>query len=226
MDGLIDRAARNVGLYAPDGSLVGYSRTVDAPDAFLVYLADVFVLPEHRGARPRRRARALHDRRGPYADAALDPAHRRRAQACTRSSASPRTSGVLERDRALGASASASRLRAARRPSRDAADRDALLRERVAVAHRDRVVRERLLVDRQPVGRPDLVLAAVAAADRAAVVVLDAEVPPQLLVERRAPSRPSPCPCRSAAARPPSRAPAAGAGASTVRSRSPTTSSS
>ena len=49
MDGLIDRAARNVGLYAPDGLLAGYSRTVDAPDAFLVYLADVFVLPEHRG---------------------------------------------------------------------------------------------------------------------------------------------------------------------------------
>jgi GNAT superfamily N-acetyltransferase len=49
MDGLIDRASRNVGLYAPDGSLAGYSRTADAPDAFLVYLADVFVLPEHRG---------------------------------------------------------------------------------------------------------------------------------------------------------------------------------
>ena len=49
MDGLIDRAARNVGLYAPDGSLVGYSRTVDAPDAWLVYLADVFVLARHRG---------------------------------------------------------------------------------------------------------------------------------------------------------------------------------
>ena len=49
MDGLIDRAARNVGLYAPDGSMAGYSRTVDAPDAFLVYLADVFVLAEHRG---------------------------------------------------------------------------------------------------------------------------------------------------------------------------------
>ena len=49
MDGLIDRAARNVGLYAPDGSLAGYSRTVDAPDAFLVYLADVFVLAAHRG---------------------------------------------------------------------------------------------------------------------------------------------------------------------------------
>jgi len=49
MDGLIDRAARNVGLYALDGSLVGYSRTVDAADAWLVYLADVFVLAEHRG---------------------------------------------------------------------------------------------------------------------------------------------------------------------------------
>jgi GNAT superfamily N-acetyltransferase len=50
MDGLIDRAARNVGLYAPDGSLVGYSRTVDAADAWLVYLADVFVLDGHRGS--------------------------------------------------------------------------------------------------------------------------------------------------------------------------------
>jgi GNAT superfamily N-acetyltransferase len=49
MDGLIDRASRNVGLYAPDGTLVGYSRTVDAPDAWLVYLADVFVLAAHRG---------------------------------------------------------------------------------------------------------------------------------------------------------------------------------
>ena len=49
MEGLIDRASRNVGLYAPDGSLAGYSRTVDVPDAFLAYLADVFVLAEHRG---------------------------------------------------------------------------------------------------------------------------------------------------------------------------------
>ena len=49
MDGLIERAARNVGLYAPDGQLAGYSRTVDAADASLLYLADVFVLPEHRG---------------------------------------------------------------------------------------------------------------------------------------------------------------------------------
>jgi predicted N-acetyltransferase YhbS len=49
MDGLIERAARNVGLYASDGAQVGYSRTVDAPDAWLVYLADVYVLGEHRG---------------------------------------------------------------------------------------------------------------------------------------------------------------------------------
>ena len=28
MDGLIERAARNVGLYAPDGAQVGYSRSV------------------------------------------------------------------------------------------------------------------------------------------------------------------------------------------------------
>lgn len=49
MDGLIDRAARNVGLYSSGGALVGYARTVDARDAGLVYLADVYVLAEHRG---------------------------------------------------------------------------------------------------------------------------------------------------------------------------------
>ena len=49
MDGLIERAARNVGLYTSDGSQVGYSRTVDAPDAWLVYLADVYILDDHRG---------------------------------------------------------------------------------------------------------------------------------------------------------------------------------
>ena len=54
-----------------------------------------------------------------------------------------------------------------------AADRDPLLRERVALADRDRVVLERLLVDRERVGRADLVLAPVAAPDLAAVVVLD-----------------------------------------------------
>jgi GNAT superfamily N-acetyltransferase len=49
MDGLIERAARVVGLYAPGGGQVGFSRTVDAPDADLVYLADVYVLETHRG---------------------------------------------------------------------------------------------------------------------------------------------------------------------------------
>ena len=49
MDGMIERAVRVVGLYAPDGAQVGFSRTVDAPDAGLVYLADVYVLEAHRG---------------------------------------------------------------------------------------------------------------------------------------------------------------------------------
>lgn len=48
MDGLIERADRVVGLYHGDAQ-VGFSRTVDAPDAGLVYLADVYVHPEHRG---------------------------------------------------------------------------------------------------------------------------------------------------------------------------------
>ena len=48
MHGLIERADRVVGLYL-DGAQVGFSRTVDAPDASLTYLADVYVLPEHRG---------------------------------------------------------------------------------------------------------------------------------------------------------------------------------
>ena len=48
MDGLIEGAARVVGLYR-DGEQVGFSRTVDAPEANLLYLADVYVLAEHRG---------------------------------------------------------------------------------------------------------------------------------------------------------------------------------
>ena len=68
MDGLIDRAARNVGVYAPDGALVGYSRTVDAPDAWLVYLADVFVLPEHRGRGLGSELVRFTVNEGPYAD--------------------------------------------------------------------------------------------------------------------------------------------------------------
>jgi GNAT superfamily N-acetyltransferase len=48
MDGMVERAARLVGLYAPGGEQVGFSRTVDAADAGLVYLADVYVLDAHR----------------------------------------------------------------------------------------------------------------------------------------------------------------------------------
>jgi GNAT superfamily N-acetyltransferase len=48
MDGLIERADRVVGLYL-GAEQVGFSRTVDAADAGLVYLADVYVHPDHRG---------------------------------------------------------------------------------------------------------------------------------------------------------------------------------
>jgi GNAT superfamily N-acetyltransferase len=68
MDALIDRASRNVGLYAADGSLVGYSRSVDAADAFLVYLADVFVLPAHRGRGLGVELVRFTVEEGPYAD--------------------------------------------------------------------------------------------------------------------------------------------------------------
>ena len=48
MDELIETAARVVGLYAPDGSQVGFARVVS--DGHTVsYLADVYVLEEHRG---------------------------------------------------------------------------------------------------------------------------------------------------------------------------------
>ncbi len=68
MDGLIERASRNVGLYAADGSLVGYSRSVDAPDAWLVYLADVFVLASHRGRGLGSELIRFTVDEGPYAD--------------------------------------------------------------------------------------------------------------------------------------------------------------
>ena len=54
-----------------------------------------------------------------------------------------------------------------------ALERHALLRHRVAVAHRDGAVLERVEVDRDAERRADLVLAAVAAADRAGVVEVD-----------------------------------------------------
>lgn len=50
MDELIETASRVAGLFC-GGEQVGFSRTVDVPDANLVYLADVYVLPEHRGER-------------------------------------------------------------------------------------------------------------------------------------------------------------------------------
>jgi GNAT superfamily N-acetyltransferase len=48
MDELIETAYRVVGLYAPDGSQVGFSRTV-SDEHTVNYLADVYVLEAHRG---------------------------------------------------------------------------------------------------------------------------------------------------------------------------------
>src|SRR5205814_8285761 len=63
-------------------------------------------------------------------------------------------------------------------------ERDPLLGERVAVADRDRPVVEGLVVDRERPRRADLVLAAVALADRRRVVVLRRNDAAQLLVQR------------------------------------------
>src|SRR2546421_8626388 len=64
----------------------------------------------------------------------------------------------------------------------EALDREALLRERVGVAQRDRAVLERRVIDRHAEGRADLVLAAIAPADRAALVVLALHPPADLPV--------------------------------------------
>ena len=47
-DELIDASARVVGLYK-DGYQVGFARAVDCDAAGFIYLADVYVLDEHRG---------------------------------------------------------------------------------------------------------------------------------------------------------------------------------
>jgi GNAT superfamily N-acetyltransferase len=47
-DELIDLSERVVGLYK-DGEQVGFARAVDCDGAGFVYLADVYVLEEHRG---------------------------------------------------------------------------------------------------------------------------------------------------------------------------------
>lgn len=47
-EALIESASRVVGLYAPDGAQVGFARVLS--DAHVIsYLADVYVLEEHRG---------------------------------------------------------------------------------------------------------------------------------------------------------------------------------
>jgi GNAT superfamily N-acetyltransferase len=48
-DALIDASEHVVGLYH-DGTQVGFARAVDCAAAGFVYLADVYVLEEHRGA--------------------------------------------------------------------------------------------------------------------------------------------------------------------------------
>lgn len=48
MDELIDASARIVGVYAPDGSQVGFCRVLSDRHTF-AYLADVYVRSDHRG---------------------------------------------------------------------------------------------------------------------------------------------------------------------------------
>src|SRR3954454_19722485 len=68
-------------------------------------------------------------------------------------------------------------------PGAHALERQPLLGERVAVAHGDRAVLARDVVDRERPWRADLVLPAGAGSDVAAVVVLDQMVPAELLVQ-------------------------------------------
>ena len=48
MQAAIDGSARVIGLYAPDGSQAGFARVI-SDSATYAYLADVYVLAEHRG---------------------------------------------------------------------------------------------------------------------------------------------------------------------------------
>jgi GNAT superfamily N-acetyltransferase len=48
MHAAISGSARVIGLYAPDGSQVGFARVISDSTTY-AYLADVFVLEEHRG---------------------------------------------------------------------------------------------------------------------------------------------------------------------------------
>src|ERR1022692_2429517 len=62
-------------------------------------------------------------------------------------------------------------------------DLDAVLGQRIAISQRNGPVVERLVVDRHSPRRADLVLAAVALADRAALVVLGLHPFAQVLVD-------------------------------------------
>jgi GNAT superfamily N-acetyltransferase len=48
MQAAIDGSARVIGLYAPDGSQAGFARVI-SDSATYAYLADVYVLDQHRG---------------------------------------------------------------------------------------------------------------------------------------------------------------------------------
>src|SRR5579864_8913237 len=94
--------------------------------------------------------------------------HRAAALGLTTAAAAPAPAGprsVRRLRRAPG------RGEAARELAGEPVDRQALLGERVAVAHGHGAVLERPVVHGDAPGRADLVLAAVAAPDRAAVVV-------------------------------------------------------
>ena len=66
-DELIDASGHVVGLYR-DGAQVGFARAVDCDAAGLVYLADVYVLDDHRGRGLGVELVREIVERGPYAD--------------------------------------------------------------------------------------------------------------------------------------------------------------
>jgi len=66
-DELIDASGHVVGLYK-DGEQIGFARAVDCDAAGFVYLADVFVLDEHRGRGLGVELVREIVERGPYAD--------------------------------------------------------------------------------------------------------------------------------------------------------------
>ena len=167
-DALIDGVARIVGLYR-EGEQIGFSRTVSDRQT-QAYLADVYVLEEHRGRGLGVELVRFTVDEGPFAGT-VDPAYGR----CARAVSEVRVLGARRADArtpALRRSAASTPVRAARGRPRGRPRSDAVLGERVAVADGDRVVLVRLLVDRERERRAELVLAAVAAADLARVVVL------------------------------------------------------